>query len=377
MRILIFTINPLHNAPRVIREIDALKDDFEIIATGITPPHDSSVAYLDSNKIALSHFEYNLGKIYRVLFFGKVFLGKYASTQWKINRLLKEVTPDIVIVHPGAFLPYFFKKDRKYKIIFNAHEFHPKEFESNPRWKNTWGKIYDSIYKKYLPSVDLLINVCDGIAEECKSIYGKSSIVIPNAAPYYPDLFPSKVVGTPFKMIHHGVAIRERNLELMLDLAGKLSSDFLLDMLLVYQDRSYFDELVSLSKKYTNIRILPPVDFDHIVPYLNQYDIGLFLLPPFNFNYLHALPNKLFEFIQARLCIAVGPSPEMAAIVEKYNLGVVSKDFSVSSLEAELRKLDSNSIRKYKEASHLASAQLNAEKYFSNFKAEINKLIQA
>ena len=54
-----------------------------------------------------------------------------------------------------------------------------------------------------------------------------------------------------------------------------------------------------------------------IVDTIAEYDIGLFILSPINFNYYHALPNKLFEFIQARLAIAVSPSPEMARIVHR------------------------------------------------------------
>ena len=51
----------------------------------------------------------------------------------------------------------------------------------------------------------------------------------------------------------------------------------------------------------------------------NDYDVGLYLLPPTNFNQRYALPNKFFEFIQGRLAIAIGPSPEMAKLVERSN----------------------------------------------------------
>ena len=37
-----------------------------------------------------------------------------------------------------------------------------------------------------------------------------------------------------------------------------------------------------------------------IVRTINQFDLGVYLLPPVNFNSAHALPNKFFEFIQAR-----------------------------------------------------------------------------
>ena len=76
-----------------------------------------------------------------------------------------------------------------------------------------------------------------------------------------------------------------------------------------------------------------------IVDTIAQYDIGLFLLSPANFNYYHALPNKLFEFVQARLAVAIGPSPEMARIVNDHDLGIVAPDFEPTTMAAHLNAL--------------------------------------
>ncbi|SFB30798.1 glycosyltransferase family protein [Algoriphagus aquimarinus] len=363
MRILIFTVNPLHNAPRVIREIEALKEDFEIVATGITPPHDDSIKYINAEKFLLTHFEYTLGKIFQVISFGKVFKRRYFTIQRKIDKLLKDVNPDLVIVHPGTFLPYFFSKNKSFKVIFNAHEFHPREFESDLRWRNTWGKIHHHIYQTYLPRLDLMINVCEGIAKECLENYHTHSIVIPNAGTYHDELFPKHKSEGKIRMIHHGVAIKSRQLEMMIDVAAQLEGKFELDMMLVFNDETYHQKLKRLADKYNNVRIIPPVKFDEIVPILHDYDLGIFLLPPDNFNYLHALPNKFFEFIQARLAIAVGPSPEMASLVKKHNFGVVSSDFQVHTMVQNLRHLSHDEVNSFKDSSHLAAELLNSDNY--------------
>ena len=51
-------------------------------------------------------------------------------------------------------------------------------------------------------------------------------------------------------------------------------------------------------------------------------------------NYRHGavIPNKFFEFIQARLCIAIWPSVEMKNLLNEYNLGLVSVAFNVDEL---------------------------------------------
>jgi hypothetical protein len=99
-----------------------------------------------------------------------------------------------------------------------------------------------------------------------------------------------------------------------------------------------------------------------VVTAINKYDMGVFLLPPVNFNYANTLPNKLFDFIQARLGIAIGPTPEMAAIVNQYQNGVVSADFQPKSLAAKLNSLRVADIARFKNQSAVAAQVLNAEK---------------
>lgn len=75
------------------------------------------------------------------------------------------------------------------KVIYNAHEYHPLEFEEKPNWVNTHGRYYYALYQKYIHQVDLFINVCNGIANKCKEEFNIESLVIPNAASFIEDLF--------------------------------------------------------------------------------------------------------------------------------------------------------------------------------------------
>jgi len=119
------------------------------------------------------------------------------------------------------------------------------------------------------------------------------------------------------------------------------------------------------------INIIPPVSSSEVVTTVHKYDVGVFLIPPINFNYQNTLPNKLFDFIQARLGVAIGPTPEMAQIVTQYNTGVVSKDFTPRSLAVELNKLTKSDVENYKRNSGKAAGELNAE---ANAK-KINEII--
>jgi len=107
----------------------------------------------------------------------------------------------------------------------------------------------------------------------------------------------------------------------------------------------------------------------------NQYDIGLFLLPPVNLNYRFALPNKLFEFIQARLAVAIGPSPEMARVVRAHKVGVVSESFDPASMADSLNSLTREDLIRFKQASHRSADQLCFEAVSDRLLAVIQDLL--
>ena len=124
-----------------------------------------------------------------------------------------------------------------------------------------------------------------------------------------------------------------------------------------------------------NVRLIPPVGSDDIIPYISQYDIGIYLLEPNNFNNKHALPNKFFEFIQGRLAIAIGPSPEMTKIVTDYDLGLVSKDFEAKNLAEIVNSFTPEKIIYFKEKSDLAAKQLNAQNSYKKLNDLINDML--
>ncbi|RDU62817.1 hypothetical protein CQA43_06185 [Helicobacter ganmani] len=79
----------------------------------------------------------------------------------------------------------------------------------------------------------------------------------------------------------------------MIETMDYVDSRFHLDLMLVpnYQ-RDYYQTLQAMVEKRKNVRILPPVSFEEIIPFSTQYDIGFYILKPANFNHL-CLINSL------------------------------------------------------------------------------------
>ncbi|MDP1725753.1 MAG: glycosyltransferase [Bacteroidota bacterium] len=366
--VLIISLFPLHNGPRIIREIDILKLKYNITAVGASAPHDPTIEYYPLVKYDYSIADKIFRKLYRIIT-GNLYTGISFYIDRQFQNLINKVKPDYVIIHSPVHLPYFLRsRIRKYKVIFNAHEYHPLEFDENGTWLKLWGKYYYQLYRKFLPRVDLLINVCKSISEKCEAEFGKSSLIIPNASGYQPHLTPSATNAPgPVKIIHHGGANRERKIEIMIEAAQILGQNYQLDLMLTSSHEEYYSDLIKKAEKSSNVKIINPVPFDKIIPIINQYDIGLFNLPPTSYNYKVALPNKLFEFIQARLCIVVSPSIEMAQLVQQYHLGVVSSDYTAAGIADAIKKLSFADIEQYKKNSDMAAFELSAEKYMSEF----------
>jgi hypothetical protein len=123
------------------------------------------------------------------------------------------------------------------------------------------------------------------------------------------------------------------------------------------------------------VAIREPVPYQRLIPETAGYDIGVYILEPLSFNLRHALPNKFFEFIQARLAVAIGPSPEMQALVERHGCGVVAADFDPRSLAAALNALSGEQIEQLKARSHQAASLLNAEANRGRLLAELDRLL--
>lgn len=374
-RILILTSRPLHNGPRMIREFDILKNEYVITALGYSAPLDKEIKFIQYQELVPI-----TNKILNALF-RKLFIYKFTNRIFekfpRIESYILKNDIDLVITHEAFFLPMLtsLQKKKNFKIIYNAHEYHPLEFDNDKKWLETSGRYNTKLYKDYLNSVDLLVNVCDGIAQKCKEDFGKDSLVIPNAA-FYSNSPIVENTSDEIRMIHHGSFMRSRKIEEMIKVVSLLGSNYSLDIMAVVHStqQSYFEEIGEMIKDMPNIKFIDIVPYKEIVPTIRKYDIGLYLLSPNNFNDSHALPNKLFEFIQAKLAIAISPSIEMKKIVEKYDLGVVAEDFTPETLASKIASLSRADISRFKQNSQKASVVESAEQYGKRYLNAVNAL---
>jgi hypothetical protein len=161
----------------------------------------------------------------------------------------------------------------------------------------------------------------------------------------------------------------------MIEAMRHLDERFTLDFVLVPSVPRYLEQLKSAAGADRRIRFLPPVAMQELPRFLNGYDAGIYLLPPNNFNNRFSLPNKFFEFVQARLAIVVGPSPEMAAQVRRHDMGVVAEDFTPAAFARAVSGLDRPRIAHYTVQAHLAARELCFERAAESLTVAIDRML--
>ncbi|VEF49594.1 group 1 glycosyl transferase [Bacillus freudenreichii] len=351
MKIMVLSFTNPKSDPRVNRQIRMLKSDYQIIVAG---EGNANIDHVEFIEIEKEKKKFVNGKIVSGLF---LFLRSYKRFYWSFAKVrntykkLKDIYFDIIIANDIETLPLALElaNNNGAKVIFDAHEYYPRQFENNFKWKVLFQGYYAYLCKKYMKQSDAVFTVCEGLRSEYKKEFGIESKILTNA-PDFENLKPSKV-SEKIRIIHHGIANKSRKIENMIEIMDYLDDRFELDLMLVKKNPEYYNFIQKIASKRKNVKVIEPVEMRDIATFINKYDIGLFLLEPINFNYQNALPNKFFEFIQARLMIAIGPSEQMAKIVNEYKCGVVSVDFTPRSLALKLNSLDKSDIELYKKNS--------------------------
>jgi len=381
--IAIYSQSDLANDPRVHRQIEILSTHYRIVAFGKNPPAVSVDKFCDiaeligipeDKKISFAQVvdyvrEFGLARFFSIGFmytlsqlpilpaFQKYWQTKIA--RGAVARRLSSTECDLIIANDDTALAVCTLVKGGRKLLFDAHEYTPGQF---PHRKRYLGQRTHARYqlKKCLPSCDVVTTVGSGIAGLYERMFGVSCSIITNA-PSYRVLSPVLRDDGKIRLVHHGLAARKRDLETMVDVLRLLDSRFTLDFFLVPQDPAYYSEIRKYTQDDPRITFNEPVPMRMLPETLNAFDVGFWLYKPATLNLAHALPNKFFEFVQARLAVAVGPTPEMSRYIGTYGFGLVSEDFTPESMARALSGLTSGRIKDYKEKADQCARALSSE----------------
>ncbi|MCR2824039.1 hypothetical protein [Microbacterium sp. zg.Y909] len=361
-RILCISLSPINRDARVLRQIEVLREYGEVTTVGYgeAPPGVAEHIRVPDDRPSLPQTPLGVARL-ALRRFRAVEIA--APGVAYAHERLRGRDFDLVVANDARVLGLAFALAGGAPVWADMHEWAPEERTHVLSWRLLVAPFMVHLCRTYLPRAAVVTTVGGEIAELYFRRFGVLPAVMRNAAPYS-TLDPVPVQPGRVRLVHSGGAVFGRSLETMIDAVRALDDRFTLDLYLVpaADGGRYLAQLKERAGGDPRIVFHDPVPPADLPATLNAYDVGVFWIPPVHTNARLTLPNKLFDFVQARLAVAIGPTIEMQRVVTEYDLGVVSDDFSVDACVRSLSMLTPERIMAYKANAHAAALELSFER---------------
>ncbi len=355
-RILVASLTDHAIDGRIARQIRLLATHHRLIASGTGPSNGGEMEFVQLEPPGFDKsFWHRLTSL--TMLATRCYESYYWSRPWVVSALqrLSDVSFDLILVNDLPLLPVAVRLADGRPVLFDAHEYYPRQHENEFLFRALISPYLSALCTRYLRRTEATFTVSPGLAAQYERQYGVRCDLI-RSVPERQQLEPSPVAPERLRLVYHGVAQPRRRLDQVIHTIQELDPRFELHLVLKGKQRG-IDELRRIAENSDRIIFHPEVPNRDLCHFINQFDLGLAFFPPTTFNLQYCLPNKFFEYIQARLGVVIGPSPDMAEIVEREGCGIITPDFTATSLAESLESLSTEDVWRLKQKSHQIAPQ--------------------
>ena len=365
MHIILAVTNDITTDQRVIRTAHTLHNmqaritiigrRFHGIQSVSDPRFDAIRMNLIFNKGALFYAEYNIRLFFRLL-------------RMKADALVSNDLDTLPAV-------YLASKIKNTVLVYDSHEY----FTEVPELKNRRfvRRIWEKIESWMLPHIHFSSTVSPPIADAYRKKYGIHMEVIRNlpfrklakAAPEFRLRKQSEKI-----ILYQGVLNMGRGLEMAIK-AMKYTENAVLVIIGQGDVETELKELTRSLGLAERVIFTGRKSPEELFDYTVQADLGISLEEDLGLNYRFALPNKVFDYIQAGVPVLVSDLPEVKSLVLQYDVGTINNTKTPAELGVQLNHIlgDEAKIQAWKLNLKKAAAELCWE----NEEQKLVKLYQA
>lgn len=274
-----------------------------------------------------------------------------------------------------AFIAFAAARRNGAKVVVDFHEWFSENVELDVKagsyvpLKPRWRRAYRWLERHSLAHADLVVTVCDSIADAMAVELGGGRR--PHVVRNIPRLSiePTRVyeplkqsLGLPpdrFLLLYQGGLGPSRLIEPMIEALGLADRCTLLIRGPHIQEFAEAYRAIAQRAGAADRLILQgPVPSRDVVAAARGADAGIWSLPNLCRNFTFALPNKIFEYVAAGLPALVADYPEARRLVEAHQLGLTFSPYDPASIADAINRLIDDPALQQQMARNTAAALL-------------------
>ena len=228
-------------------------------------------------------------------------------------------------------------KNKKIKIIYDCHEYETERDNMTILKKY----IYKKIEKFFIYYCNFTITVSNSIMLEYQKLYNINNLETVYNTPFYSKNIASNIFREKFKIssdykiyIYQGKFANSRGIEKYIEVFKQLKNSKCCLILMGYGPLiKTVQEAVNNNE---NIFYQEAVTLDEIHKYTSSADYGLNVTNNTCLSRYYALPNKLFEYVMARIPIIASNDYERGRFVRENQIGFVVENTEINSIKKNI-----------------------------------------
>lgn len=293
----------------------------------------------------------------RIILKSKILRYAYVEFQWKLYKeLLKKADQDTILLSNDldTLLPnYLVSKKLNLPLVYDSHEIFTEMPSVNGRFtQNIWRSLESFI----APKLNFMMTASESYADWFHKTYGiERPVVVQNFPLKSGNPQDYSIVNSPKVIIYQGVINPSRGLDKLIPEMHKIENA----ELWIAGDgpkKKEFQELTKTLGLDDKVKFIGKILPEKLREITQQADVGLSIEENNGLSYYFSMPNKISDYIQARIPVVVSDFPEMKKVADHFKAGEKIRDYN--ELAEKIQLVLNNGKHSYKDALNHAASQL-------------------
>lgn len=278
-------------------------------AENMERPYSFSRIHISSKSLKTAYFEFNWKLYYQ--------LKKDADR----NTIL--LANDIDALYPN----YLIAKKLNIPLVFDSHEI----FTEMPAIQGKFSqKIWRKLEKELVPKMKFMMTESESYAEWFDKKYGIKPVVVRNIPRKISEVQPFPE-NKPKIILYQGAINPFRGLDKVIKAMHQIPNAVLQIAGDGPQKKNY-EHLVEQENLQNKVKFLGKFKPEDLRNLTKNADLGISFEENGGVSYLYSLPNKVSDYIQARVPIVMINFPEMLRVKNQFNVGEIITDHEPATM---------------------------------------------